>query len=127
MELDLYNFGLAATTGTYAILNRYSSLRKHMSKAVGEFYIRASPTLEHMICGFATVKGAEAFANTPILTQALAEIKPEIQFDDFKHIYAANTIALDFVWEGHQAIERKKILPEQFIGTCVGVALGYLI
>jgi len=40
------------------------------------------------------------------------------------HTISGMTIGADFIWEADQAYERKKILPEQFLGTVAGALLA---
>ena len=59
------------------------------------------------------------------------EIYPNLQqtFDSQTYSLTGGAVAIigDALWEGNQALNRKKIKPEQFIGTCLGVATGIVM
>jgi hypothetical protein len=124
----ILNLGSSAIVGTAACVNR-SGLRKKIKKEygdLGKLYDRVSPTLEHFAYGytFASIGfGLGNYADT-LTSESLPFFN---NFSNFVGaLFGGATIWTDFKHETNQAVERKKIYPAQFLGTCAGVATSVI-
>ena len=107
------NLSSAAVLAVFAIYNRDSNLGKTIKRKfpkIGDKYIKWSPTLEHFAFGYACTAGG--FGLDPSLCPPIT---------------GGFAIVMDFGWETYQNIQRKKFQAEQFLGTCMGVAISYAL
>lgn len=127
MEVSTMEAIMAGGAATFAVLNRQTELRSKIATAIGKFYHKASPSLEHFFYGFAVTTGGYALSDMPQAMNFVLEQYPHAPVEHYGAIFGTAAIGSDIIWESKQAIERKKIKPEQLIGTCIGALAGYLL
>ena len=120
------NAGSSLILGIYAWKNRYGNISGYMGKRfpkIKETYIKWSPTIEHFIFGYALTSGGYA------MDEAFSIVKNTNSANNnaYAEFLGGVAISSDLVWEGYQAKERKKILPEQFLGTCAGISTAVIV
>ena len=120
------NIASSSAMGLYAWENRYGGIlldtplrgrvRENLP-SINQFYQRISPTIEHFAMGYAITSYGYGFKNFFDFNPGNGSVNPSTPVK----IFASTVIGFDLLWEGYQSLVRKRILPEQFIGTCAGV------
>jgi hypothetical protein len=128
--LQSINLMGASLTSAYALTNREGKIKNFVdkiNKKVGSAYRKASPFIEHAVWGYAlTSLGYFAQENEGIKNFMLNQY-PNSPTEQYGLIAGASAVGGDLAWESKQAIERKKIKPSQFVGTCIGSLAAILV
>jgi len=124
------NIGTAILSTAYALQNRHGNIRNSIKKKFpkfGEFYGKVSSIMEHFVSGYAVTCLGYACQESEPLKEFMLNKFPGSPVEQCGLIAAVGTTSFDLAWETSQAIERKKIKPSQFIGTCAGALTAITI
>ncbi|NTV23630.1 MAG: hypothetical protein HGA85_04610 [Nanoarchaeota archaeon] len=125
------NAAAGATVSALAWQNRYGilgttpirSFIMESAPGLSKAYEEISPTLEHAAMGFVSGCGGYAMKGLMMSPSSNGSINPDVPVG----LFIGTAVTFDLLWEGYQALERKEVLPEQFIGTCAGAAVSLVV
>lgn len=120
----------AGLTSAYALANRECKIKSLIGKTIPKIskaYNKISPFLEHAIWGYAVTSLGYYAQGNDTIKEFMLNSYPNSPTELYGLIGAGTAVATDLGWEASQAVERKKIKPSQFIGTCVGSLAAILL